>query len=134
MVNLVTKNGTLVLLARIVDNAGAIVCPSAVATIAYSLYELDVCGKPIPVDRQIGVPVDVDDALRDELVIDDAWSLDPLGYNFRHELELYPIVQNLLRTGRYRLIYEFTSAAGQTHFIKFELKGTMRCPTSSRFN
>src|SRR5687768_14807630 len=84
------RTGLLVLLARIVDRRGAAIHPAGVSAIAYSIFvsNPDQTGQVTPIAGHEGVALDVHQVLSDSLRTGGQWSVDAVGYNFRHEIEI----------------------------------------------
>jgi len=82
------KNGSAVLLARVVDGAGDVIQQSDVDDIQYSVFELDPCRPDTltVVAGHEGVSLDVSDVIFDTLQTGGLWTVDAVGYNFRHEM------------------------------------------------
>ncbi len=84
----VFENGVAVLMARIVDSAGACIRPSQIELAVYCMRELDPCNpaRSRAVRGHKAVRLDVDEVLRETLETGRLWDLDTVGYNFRHEI------------------------------------------------
>ena len=76
----------IVLFARLVDEAGRPVRPSDVATIEYSIRQLDAHTRPAADCEESRIGLEVCDVILPALVIDKLWTLDSVGYNFRHDV------------------------------------------------
>ena len=117
----VFKNGSAVLLARIVDVNGDAVATSDLSSVSYSVLEID------PVDHDTLTPIaghdevtlDVADVFYDTLQTDGAWSVDEVGYNFRHELEVDTDEAFIVAGANYQVRYEVTPATGQKLVFRF---------------
>ena len=74
--------GSAVFMVRIVDAAGANVQQSGIASINYSIYEID---SPTAVAGHDTVNLDVVDVIFDELQTGGLWTVDEVGYNYLME-------------------------------------------------
>jgi hypothetical protein len=118
------KNGSAILMARIVDSAGAYIQQSGVSAIKYSIYELDPC-RPDNLAAVTGhdaVSLLVSGVVYDTLQTGGLWTIDAVGYNFRHQInvsqnEAFPKAGTL-----YQVRYELTPTTGQKSIIRFQLR------------
>jgi hypothetical protein len=117
------KNGSLTLLARIVGQGGANILPGDVAAIHYTAYLLDdqnADGRTA-MTGHTNVALAVGDVIFSELKTDPQWTVDAVGYNFRHALDVsaqpaFPIA------GRRCLIeYRLMPAEGQIILVRFRI-------------
>jgi hypothetical protein len=111
---------SMALLARIVTAAGEAVQRADIASIKYSIYELD---RPSG-DRRTVLPghcdvlLDVRDVFSDSLRNDRRWTIDREGYNFRHVVAF----DALARAGaRYQICYELVPRVGPKTILHFNL-------------
>ena len=82
------ENGTAILMARLVDASGTPIQPATIRAIDCTIYEIDPCW-PHSLTLVTGydaVYVAVANVVFDSLQIDELWTVDDLGYNFRHEI------------------------------------------------
>jgi len=118
------KNGSITLLARIESEAGVPIGPSAVASASYTVYQLDESdpNAETAVAGHTARSLTVADILFDTLRQDAAWDADPLGYNFKHTLDVAS-AQAFAQAGLYyRVRYELTTPAGPPILVRFKLK------------
>jgi hypothetical protein len=118
------KNGSAVLMARIVDSSGQNVQQSGVASIQYSVYELDPC-RPDNlslVAGHDGVSLTVDDVIYNTLQTGGLWTVDEVGYNFRHEIDVSDSEAFPKAGAQYQVRYELTPASGQKTIVRFQLR------------
>jgi hypothetical protein len=118
------QNGSGVLLARLVDRAGVGVRPSEVRTIEYSLYELDPWWPHLfsSVTGRTAVALAVEDVLFDSLQVDEVWTVDSLGYNFRHEIRFGERMQFSQGRFHYEVCYQITLTSKQITVVRFQLR------------
>jgi hypothetical protein len=103
----------VVLMARIVDGAGRPMRPSDIRAIEYSAV-----GSSAGVR---GAAVDVGDVVFDALQTDGAWSVDEVGDNFRHKIDVGRL-GGLPRCGdKLQLCYVFTLASGGQTIVRFRI-------------
>ena len=118
------KNGSAILMARIVDSAGAYIQQSGLSAIKYSTYELDPCrpNNVVVVTGHDAVSLSVGGVVYDSLQTGGLWTIDGVGYNFRHQIdvsqnEAFPKAGTL-----YQVRYELTPTTGQKSIIRFQLR------------
>jgi hypothetical protein len=118
------KNGSAILIARIVDAGGANVQQAGIAAIEYSIYELDPC-RPDSLAAVAGhdsASLDVADVIFNTLQTGGLWTVDEVGYNFRHEIDV-STAEAFPRAGvQYQVRYELTPATGQKTIVRFQLR------------
>jgi hypothetical protein len=118
------KNGSAVLMARIVDSAGDEVQQAGVTAIKYSIYELDQCRPDnlTVVTGHDGVSISVSNVVYDTLQTGGLWTLDEVGYNFRHEINVSSAEAFPKAGAQYQVRYELTPTAGQRTIVRFQLR------------
>jgi len=120
----VFKNSSVVLLARLVGEDGQLVTTSTLSSIEYTIYELDEANPDTltPVSGHTSVSVTIGSAVFDDLQIDELWSVDQQGYNFRHVLDV-SANQAFTKAGVHFLArFELIPTSGQTIVARFKLK------------
>ena len=118
------KNGSAILMARIVDAAGANVQQAGLAAIEYSIYELDPCRPDnlAPVAGHDGVSLTVADVIFNALQTGGLWTVDEVGYNFRHEIDVSTTEAFPKAGAQYQVRYELTPTTGQKAIVRFQLR------------
>jgi hypothetical protein len=118
------KNGSAVLMARIVDAAGANVQQAGIATIEYSIYELDPCRPDnlVAVAGHDGVTLTVANVIFNALQTGGLWTADEVGYNFRHEIDVTSSEAFPKAGAQYQIRYELTPTSGQKSIVRFQLR------------
>jgi len=120
------KNGTVTLLARIVGGDAEPLAKADVDSIEYSIYLLDDRNPDAraAVEGHDGVDLAVADVVFDALQTDSLWTLDAVGYNFRHtpDVSAYPAFAVAGR--RYLVEYRITPALGQVIIARFRINVT----------
>jgi hypothetical protein len=121
----VAGNGDLILLARIVDSAGAAVHPTDVHRVDYSIYELDPLWPNLAtvVAGHHAVELDIGEIMFEALQIGEPWTVDCVGYNFRHDIRGGQHRVFLNAGMEYEIRYRFTSTLGQAIILRFGVKG-----------
>jgi len=128
----VYAGGTVTLLARVVGNDAAPITQSDIATITYSVYEVDPTGSVavLPGDSPTrtvvaghnGASITVADAVFDAMQTDDLWTEDATGYNFRHTIAIDSNAAFSNAGYSYVVLVTLTPATGQAIVIGYELK------------
>ncbi|HEX2475506.1 MAG TPA: hypothetical protein VHK01_12210 [Lacipirellulaceae bacterium] len=125
--NRTVAGGSIVLMARIVDGAGAAIRPSDVVAIEYSACEVDpFWPEQLTVVRgHHAVPLDTRDVLLDSPQVGRFWSLDDVGYNFRHELTFDSRERSPSAEQRFEVVYQLTMKNGSRTTVRFKLRCSM---------
>ena len=118
------KNGSAVLMARIVDAAGANVQQAGIAAIEYSIYELDPCRPDslVAVAGHSGVSLSVAGVIFNALQTGGLWTVDSVGYNFRHEIDVGSSEAFPKAGAEYQVRYKLTPTTGQKTIVRFQLR------------
>lgn len=118
------KNGSAVLMARIVDSAGTNVQQAGIAAIEYSIYELDPCRPDVltVVAGHDGVTLSVASVIFNALQTGGLWTVDDVGYNFRHEINVSTNEAFPKAGVQYQVRYELTPTSGQKTIVRFQLR------------
>jgi hypothetical protein len=111
-------------MARIVDAAGANVQQAGIAAIEYSIYELDPCRPDVlvAVAGHDGASLTVASVIFNALQTGGLWTVDDVGYNFRHEINVSTNEAFPKAGGQYQVRYELTPASGQKTIVRFQLR------------
>ena len=97
---------------------------ASVSAITYTVYELtpDNPSGLIAVTGHSGVALPVDSVVFDTLQSDGGWTVDSVGHNFRHELDV-STTEAFADAGKvYQVRYELTPVLGQKIVFRFELR------------
>jgi hypothetical protein len=118
------KNGSAVLMARIVDASGAHVQQAGIAAIEYSIFELDPCR---PDDLTVvaghdGASLVIADVIFNALQTGGLWTVDEVGYNFHHEIDVSSSEAFPKAGAQYQVRYELTPTTGQKSIVRFQLR------------
>jgi hypothetical protein len=118
------KNGSAVLMARIVDSEGVVIQTSGVSEIEYSVYELDPCRPDVlsVVAGHDGVALDAGDVMFDTLQTGGLWTVDEVGYNFRHEIDVSQDEAFPKAGTQYQVRYEISPSSGQKTIVRFQIR------------
>ncbi len=120
----VFQQASATFMARVEDSAGVQLNQAAVAAITYTVSEI-IQGKP-HVQRSI---VGHEDGVLDKTVVvfntlqnDSTWTVDSVGYNFRHEIDVSQF-EAFLKAGEvYQVRYEVTPTTGQKIVFRFRVR------------
>jgi len=117
------KNGSATLLARVVGDDGTAVVPGDVAAAEYSIYLLDDRDPDArtPVTGHQDVALGVSQLLFTALQTDDLWTVDELGYNFRHVLDVSANQAFATAGRRYLVEFRLTPVSGQAILVRFRI-------------
>ncbi|MDD3468814.1 MAG: hypothetical protein PHE53_02400 [Thermoguttaceae bacterium] len=109
----VFKQASAVFMARIADEKEMVLVSSQIASIRYSVYELDAQRPDFRavVSGHASNMVDISSTFFDTLQTDGAWKSDAVGYNFRHTL---PTSES-----------EPFSAAGRNYLVEYQIRSQM---------
>jgi hypothetical protein len=120
----VFRNGTAVLLARIVDGHADTVNQASLASGSYTIFALEQDHPQVlaVVDGHEEVALDIEAVIFDSLQTDNGWAADDVGYNFRHELDVSED-EAFSEVGRvYQVRYELVPVTGQKIVFRFLLR------------
>lgn len=118
------KNGSAILMARVVDSAGANIQQSGISAVKYWIYELDA-GRP---DAQTVVAghdaavLAVSGVVYNTLQSGGLWTVDGVGYNFRHEIDVSANAAFPKAGVHYQIRYELTPTSGQKSILRFQMR------------
>jgi hypothetical protein len=117
------KNGSVTLLARIVGAQGANVMPADINTVKYTVFLLDDQNSDnrTAVAEHANVSLSVTEVLFATLQTDAMWTVDTIGYNFRHVLDVSVHPAFAIAGRRYLVEYQLTPAAGQMILVRFRI-------------
>jgi hypothetical protein len=118
------KNGSATLMARVVDASGSNVQQAGIVAIEYSIYELDPCRPDnlTAVTGHDGVSLDVEDVIFNALQTGGLWTVDEVGYNFRHEVDVSASEAFPKAGTQYQIRYELAPTMGQKTIVRFQLR------------
>ncbi|MEQ8211966.1 MAG: hypothetical protein RH917_19365 [Lacipirellulaceae bacterium] len=123
MPGVVFREGSAVLLARIVDADDSPVTQISLASASYTIFQLD----PRSPNERTVVPghdnasLTISVVLFDTLQTGPPWNVDATGYNFRHEIDI-TTDQAFAEAGAvYQVRYELTPVDGQPIVFRFQL-------------
>ena len=115
------KNGSAVLLARIVGVDGENITQADIATIRYSVYLLDDqdADSRTAVTGHSQVTLPVYQVVYNSLQQDATWTVDSIGYNFRHVLDVTAQPAFAAAGRRYLIEYALTPLSGQVILVRY---------------
>jgi len=117
------KNGSATLLARVVGQGGADVVQADLSAVRYTVYLLDDQDPDsrTAVANHTGVSLLVAQVIFDSPQLDPLWTVDEIGYNFRHVLDVSPHQAFSIAGRNYLVEYQLTPMAGQVILVRFRL-------------
>lgn len=117
------KNGSATFLARVVGKDGANIVQADVASAEYSVYLLDDqdADSRTAVTGHSGVALNVNDLIFNTLQKDALWTVDEVGYNFRHVLDVSENQAFTIAGRRYLVEFELTPSGGQVILVRFRI-------------
>jgi len=117
------KNGSVTLLARVVGEDAQPVTQADISSAKCSVYLLDDDDPDsrTAVTGHAGVALVVADLIFDTLQNDDLWTVDEVGYNLRHVLDVSANQAFAIAGRRYLVEFELTAAAGQVILVRFRI-------------
>ncbi len=120
----VFRHGTAVLLARVVDAEAASINQASVASASYTVFALeqDNPASLAAITGHEAVALDIEEIIFDTLQTGGGWTVDEVGYNFRHELDVSED-EAFGEAGRvYQVRYELVPVTGQKIVFRFLLR------------
>ena len=117
------KNGTLTFMARIVGEDADEIVQADLTAIAYTVYLQDrhQSDRRQPVDGHEAVEIEVAEAVFDTLQLDDLWTEDGVGYNFRHTIDISTSPAFTIAGRHFLVEFTFTPVAGQPILAVFRV-------------
>jgi hypothetical protein len=117
------KNGSATLLARVVGQSGANVVQSDINTIKYTVYLLDDQDPDsrTAVSGHTNVTLAVANVIFNTLQTDPIWTVDAIGYNFCHVLNVSSNQAFAIAGRRYLVEYQLSPVVGQMIFARFRI-------------
>ena len=119
----VFKNGSAMLLARIVGAGGTNIAQADIGSVAYSVFLLDDQDPDArtEIDGHGNVALNVVAVLFNALQTDAIWTTDAVGYNFRHVLDVSEHPAFTVAGRRYLIEYRLTPVVGQVIVVRFRI-------------
>jgi len=117
------KQGSAVLLARVVGWDGQPIKQADINTAKYTVYLVDPNNPDslTPVEGHEDVSMDVSGLIYDTLQTDDLWDVDDTGYNFKHVVDVSSN-QAFPTAGRsYQVRFELMPVSGQVIVVRFRV-------------
>ena len=118
----VFQQATATFMARVENSAGANLDQAAVAAIKYTV---SVVGHDEPPSTVVGhekISLDKANVIYDVLQTDASWTVDSVGYNFRHEIDVSQY-EAFPKAGQiYQVRYEVTPVTGQKIVFRFRVR------------
>ncbi|MBN2293498.1 MAG: hypothetical protein JXM70_13800 [Pirellulales bacterium] len=119
----VQKNGTVTCLARIVGEEAAAINQSCISTVSYSVFLLD---ERDPDSRTVisghdDVSLEVAAVIFNSMQTDPRWTVDDIGYNFRHTIDVSSNNAFTVAGRSYLVEYRLMPVTGQVILARFRL-------------
>ena len=117
------KNGSATLMARIVGANGVNIAQADIAAIRHSVYMLDDQNPDgrasVAGHSQVTLPVY--QVVFNSLQNDATWTVDAIGYNFRHVLDISANPAFAVAGRRYLIEYALTPLMGQIILVRYRI-------------
>lgn|SRR5262245_9063962 len=111
-------------LARLVGDEGQYPAAASLTAIRLKVFDLDWTTPDAPVyDQPVSVPATIFDALQAGPADLRIWTVDDVGFNFRHHVPASAFPRGVAsprQLRRYEVEYEFTPAVGQPFPLVFD--------------
>jgi hypothetical protein len=120
----VFRHGTAILMARLVDAQADEITQASLTSASYTIFALEPNDPTslTPVAGHENAELDVEEVVFDSLQTDNGWTVDEVGYNFRHEVDVSED-EAFPEAGRvYQVRYELAPVMGQKLVFRFLLK------------
>lgn len=117
----VFQNATATFMARVETSAGANLVQANVDSIKYTVSVVakgDLSAKNTILGHE-NVALDNTDVVYDVLQNDATWTVDAVGYNFRHEIDVSQFEAFPVAGETYQVRYEVTPTSGQNIVFRF---------------
>jgi hypothetical protein len=117
------KNGSVTLLARIVGQNAANIGQASITAVKYTVFLLDDQNPDsrTAVADHDNVTLAVSSVIFNALQTDSLWTVDAIGYNFRHVLDVSTHAAFTIAGRRYLVEYRLTPTTGQTILVRFRI-------------
>jgi hypothetical protein len=101
-----------------------VVQQAGVSAIEYSVFELDPCRPDVltVVAGHDGVSLVVGDVIFNSLQTGGLWTVDEVGYNFRHAIDVSADEAFPKAGAQYQVRYEISPTSGQKTIVRFQLR------------
>jgi hypothetical protein len=117
------KLGSATLMARVEGKSGLPITREDIGSVQYSVYLLDDQDADLrtAMAGHTDVAVPVADALSNTLQTDPIWSVDSVGYNFRHTLDVSAAPAFAIAGRRYLVEFQLMPVVGQVILVRFRI-------------
>lgn len=119
----VFRDGSATLLARVIGGNGAGLIRSDITQVHYTVYLLDHNDPNLreAVEGHDEVEVPPTNVLFDTPQLDGLWTVDAIGYNFRHALDVSTSPTFPLAGRTYLVVFKLTPTVGPVILVRFRL-------------
>ncbi len=118
----VFQQATATLMARVENSTGANLDQAAVAEIAYTISVVGHDETSSTIAGHENIALDKTAILYDALQNDSTWTVDSVGYNFRHEIDVSQHEAFPKAGVIYQVRYEVTPVTGQKIVFRFRVR------------
>ncbi len=118
----VFQQATATFMARVENSAGVNLNQAAVASIKYTVSEVGRGDTASTIAGHENVTIDKASVIFDVLQTDATWTVDSIGYNFRHEIDVSQYEAFPKAGDIYQVRYEVTPATGQKIVFRFQVR------------
>lgn len=117
----VFKDGSAVLLARIVGANGSAIQQADLSAAQYTVYQIDPDDEDAdqPVPGHTAVALTISAIIFDTLQTGGLWTVDATGYNFSHTLDVSTAQAFAAAGVAYRIVFTLTPTSGQPILVRF---------------
>ncbi|TWT46491.1 hypothetical protein [Botrimarina hoheduenensis] len=116
----VFEGASAVLLARVTHTDGSPIVPGEISTVVYTVRERSGCdGQTQGVTGHMSVSLTPADVLLSTLQTSGEWSVDAIGFNFRHEIDVLTNLAFPVAGRGYEVRYVLTPYVGQPVVMRF---------------
>ena len=119
----VHKGGTTTCMARVVGEDATAIDQATVDTAAYSVFLLDEHDPDsrTVIDGHDNESLTVSQIIFNSLQTDDRWTIDDVGYNFRHTIDISAADAFTTAGRNYLVEYRLMPSSGQVIIVRFRL-------------
>lgn len=116
------STGSATLMARIVNDEDAMIVQADIASGDYTVYRLDPTGlaADTPIAWHSARALVIADCIFDTLRNDAIWTIDTIGFNFRHVLDVRTS-EAFATPGTYRVVVRLRPLVGQVIIVRYRI-------------
>ena len=120
----VFKDGSATCMARVVGAAAEPITRSMLTSARYTVSLIDPQDEDAdtPIEHHEAETLTISEVVFDALQVDDLWTADEGGYNFKHVIDVLTYQAFAIAGREYRVTYALTPTIGQVIIVRFRLK------------